>query len=212
MGLVSGLLLTATVFAAPAGQLPVQPLLTELMTFQPGWVTRSITSHDPTGNNGDGSGNGIPNADGYRVLFREKGEGRILRLWMTVPDENQSADYKELWIEIDGATVYRGPVLAFFEGRSGNTAWTHPLVNTKDQASGAFLSLIPFSYGHEARIRFKGDPHYFQVTYREGPGSSRGPTAGETHAFLTDDWTRQLPERRQALTVPAGETVDWIIS
>jgi hypothetical protein len=161
------------------------PVLASLLMFHPGWVTRSVTSHDPQGGNGDGAGDGLGSEGGYRLLFHARGEGRILRLWMTANAEKQvPADYRELWIQIDGRTVYRGSPLDFFQGRG---PWRAPLVLGYEAASGAFLSYVPFPYAREAKILFAGDPHYYQVTYRQGPGAAAGPTAGELQAFLTDD-------------------------
>jgi len=75
------------------------------MTFHPGWVTRSVTSHDIWGGNDDGAGDQNPREGDYHVLFHAKGEGRILRLWMTDVRESFPEKYKELWIVTDGQTV-----------------------------------------------------------------------------------------------------------
>jgi hypothetical protein len=166
-----------------------ESVLGSLMSFHPGWITRTVTSHDQWGGNGDGSGDGIAREtrDGaeYHTLFHGKGEGRINRLWMTVPDDRIAADWLELWIEVDGQTVFRGKPLDFFEGRG---PWQAPLVLGYQASSGGYLSYVPFSYTREARILLKGDPHYFQVTYREGPGSSAGPDAADVTKFLSETW------------------------
>src|SRR5262249_13088332 len=84
----------------------VDPVLLPLLEFHPGWVTRSVTSHDPNGGNGDGNGDGTPAEGEYRVLFHGKGEGRVVRLWMTADRARDlPQDYEELWIQIDGQTV-----------------------------------------------------------------------------------------------------------
>jgi D-arabinan exo alpha-(1,3)/(1,5)-arabinofuranosidase (non-reducing end) len=177
---------------APSDSTDIDPVLLPLLDFHPGWVTRSVTSHDPKGGNGDGSGNGIPMEDGYRVLFHGKGEGRIVRLWMTADRARDvPRDYAELWIQIDGETAYRGNPVDFFEGRGPFQA---PLVLGYGASSQAFLSYAPFAYLHEAKILFKSDPHYFQVTYRQGPGSSDGPNAAQITAFASDPaWHRAAP-------------------
>ena len=168
-------------------QLPGVPaVLSELLRFRPQWITRSVTSHDPWGHNGDGNGNGMREENCYRTLFHEKGEGRILRLWMTANREREvPREYEELWIQTDGVTVFRGKPLDFFEGRG---PWQAPLVLGYEASSGAFLSYVPFAYLREAKILFKGNPHYFQVTYREGQGSSQGPTAPELKQFMSENW------------------------
>jgi hypothetical protein len=162
------------------------PVLAELLQFHPSWITRSVTSHDPWGGNGDGSGDGIAHEGDYHVLFHGKGEGRINRIWMTDNyDDAQSKDWKELWIQLDGQTVYRGKPLDFFEGRG---PWHSPLVMSYQESSGGFNSYVPFPYQHEAKVLLLGDPHYFHVTYRQGQGSSAGPTAAELERFMTERW------------------------
>ncbi|MEK6542986.1 MAG: DUF2961 domain-containing protein [Elusimicrobiota bacterium] len=165
------------------------------MTFHPSWMTRSVTSHDPTGGNGDGNGDGIAHEGEYRALFHDKGEGRILRLWMTVDLKDIERDYRELWVIVDGVTVYRGKPVDFFEGRG---PWKAPLVLGREASSGAYTSYVPFAYTREAKILFLGNPHYFQVTYRQGAGASQGPTAEETARFLSEKWWESAPETAQA--------------
>jgi hypothetical protein len=175
-----GLLLS---FAQPAQA--SSPVLDPLLTFHPAWITRSVTSHDPSGGNGDGSGDGIKKEGDYHVLFHGKGEGRILRLWMTAPDEELARDWREIWIQVDGQTVFRGSPLDLFSGKG---PWKSPLVMEKNQSSGGYLSYVPFSYSQEAKVLLLGDPHYFQVTYREGAGSSAGPSAQELSQFMSERW------------------------
>jgi hypothetical protein len=163
----------------------IPKILDSLLRFHPAWVTRSVTSHDPWGHNGDGSWNGHAAEGEHRVLFHGRGEGRITRIWMTAPRERLEADYLELWIVADGQTVYRGKPLDFFEGRG---PWRSPLVMGQTESSGAFLSYVPFPYAREAKILFKGDPRYFQVTYRQGAGSAAGPTAAELAELLSEPW------------------------
>lgn len=189
--------LTALVFLAPvfaavfaptpmiANATPLPQVITdEFLRFHPAWVTRSSTSHDLNGGNGDNQNTGLNKDGDYHVLLHSKGEGRILRLWMTAPREKLSADYQELWILVDGKTAFKGSPLDFFEGRAGHTT---PLVMGFEASSGAFLSYVPFGYAREAKILFKGKPHYYQVTYREGKGSSQGPTEKELHETLTNN-------------------------
>lgn len=192
-------LLAGRVWASEASE----KVLDGLLTFHPGWVTRTVTTHDPRGGNGDGHGNGVAVEDGYRVLFHGQGEGRILRLWMTADvEKNQVADdYQELWIVVDGQTAFRGKPLDYFEGRA---SWKSPLVLGYEASSGAFLSYVPFGYAHEAKILFKGNPHYYQVTYREGAGSSSGPTASELATFLSENWVEKLPTLNQPGVARAG--------
>jgi hypothetical protein len=117
---------------------------------------------------------------------------------MTAMNEEQPRDYKELWIILDGKTVFQGKPLDFFEGRG---PWKAPLVMGQEASSGGFLSYAPFPYKREAKILFKGNPHYFQVTYRQGAGSSAGPSAEELQTLLTEKWWEQAPEPRLEATV-----------
>ncbi|MGK5084895.1 DUF2961 domain-containing protein [Bdellovibrionota bacterium FG-1] len=184
----------------------VPPALQSLLRFHPGWVTRSVTSHDPSGGNGDGNGNGIKAEGDYQVLFHAKGEGRVTRLWMTAHwDEEVPKDWQELWIVIDGQTAYRGNPADYFAGRG---PWQAPLVMDYQQSSGGYVSYVPFAFSHEAKILFKGIPHYFQVNYRQGAGSAEGPSASELSRLMSEHWwaaTEAKPQ--QPLHVAPGGTV-----
>ena len=183
--------------AVTPGALPIAPVLEHLLAFHPGWVTRSVTTHDPEGGNVDGYRPGVALEGEHRVLFHARGEGRITRIWMTAPRAELEKSGQELWIEIDGHTAFRGSPRDFFEGRG---PFQSPLVLGVDASSGAFTSYVPFSWSREAKVRFRGVPVYYQVTYREGPGASSGPTPEELAQFMTEDWTAALPapERRGA--------------
>jgi hypothetical protein len=173
-----------------AALLPISPVLGDLLTYHPGWITRSVTTHDPTGENADGYRSVFPDEGEWRVLFRARGEGRITRIWMTSPRAELEKDGQEIWIELDGHTTYRGPLGDFFEGRG---PWKSPLVLGVDASSGALTSYVPFAWSREAKVRFRGVPLYSQITYREGPGSIAGPTAEEFSVFMSEDWTATLP-------------------
>ncbi|AUX45152.1 hypothetical protein SOCE26_066330 [Sorangium cellulosum] len=175
----------------------IDPVLESLLSFHPGWITRSVTTHDPAGGNDDGYRPGVALEGEHRVLFHARGEGRITRIWMTAPRAELEKPGQELWIEIDGRTVFRGSHRDFFEGRG---LWTSPLALGVDASSGAFTSYVPFAWSSEAKIRFRGVPIYYQVTYREGPGAASGPSSEELAQFMAEDWTRALPapSRQQA--------------
>jgi hypothetical protein len=177
---------------------PMSPVLAELLTFHPGWLTRSVTTHDPTGGNDDGYRPGVGREGEHRLLFHARGEGRITRIWMTAPGADLEKEGQELWIEVDGQTAFRGPPRDFFEGRG---IWKAPLVLGLEASSGAFTSYVPFTWSHEAKVRFRGVPIYYQVTYREGAGAAGGPTAEDLANFATEDWTAAMPapERREDL-------------
>ncbi|WP_437640569.1 DUF2961 domain-containing protein [Sorangium sp. So ce854] len=176
--------------AAAPDAASIDPVLEDLLTFHPGWMTRSVTTHDPAGGNDDGYRAGVALEGEHRVLFHARGEGRITRIWMTAMRAEIDKPGQELWIEIDGHTVFRGSPHDFFEGRGG---WRSPLALGVDASSGAFTSYVPFVWSSEAKIRFRGVPIYYQVTYREGPGAASGPTPEELARFMTDDWAAALP-------------------
>ena len=71
------------------------------------------------------------------------------------------------------------------------------------KSSGAYLSWVPFPYAHEAKIRFKGYPQFFQVSYQQGPGASVGPSADETEEFLRDIWWPRVPAPTSERTIDA---------
>jgi hypothetical protein len=196
---LASLFFSALSFARAPVSAPIStldPVLKTLLQFHPTWITRSVTSHDGTGGNDDGNWNGNPpeTLDGveYQTLFHGMGEGRILRLWMTDSKEEMITDYRELRIEIDGKTFYRGKPLDFF---NGNGPWKYPLVMNYEQTSGGLLSYVPIPYLQEAKILLAGNPHYFQVTYRQGQGSSEGPSASDVSRFMGDRyWVSQNTE------------------
>lgn len=176
----------------------IAPILESLLTFHPEWITRSVTSHDPSGGDEDNIGNGLRPDGGYRVLFHDKGEGRITRIWMTSTGGGIRYDYQELWILLDGRTAYRGRPQDFFEGGG---PWHAPLVLDRERSSGAYLSYVPFPYASDGRILFKGDPGFYQVTYRTGAGAATGPDVAEIEDFLTDPWERMIPAPSQRAVV-----------
>ena len=182
----------------------VDPVLADLLVPRPERVTRMQSSHDPSGRNGDNTDKGMPWEGDYRVMFHGRGEGRIVRLWMTQREADIPQDWIELWIEIDGKTLYRGPPLGFFQGRGPFKA---PLVLDSGGASGGYLSWAPMPYQREARILFKGHPRYYQVSYQQGPGSSAGPDAEAIGRFLSDPWWSRAPAPDQAARASRGSPV-----
>ncbi len=193
--------------------LGVHPVLADLLAFHPGWVTRLQSSHDPGGGNMDNAVDSGTNQNGFQLLFHAKGEGRITRLWMTADsDRDVPHDYLELWIEIDGKTAFRGKPTDLYYGKG---PWQNPLVLDAGQASGAYLSWVPFPFHHEAKILFRNKPHYYQVSYGQGPGSSVGPSAEEIARFLSDRWWTSVPppdhagrlSRGTPLTVTEGDAL-----
>jgi hypothetical protein len=187
----------------------LDPILQSLLEFHPSWITRSVTSHDGSGGNDDGSwnGNAPEKIDGveYQTLFHGEGEGKILRFWMTTDTDNGvPKDYKELRIEIDGKTFYRGKPLDFF---SGKAAWKSPLVMAYQETSGSFLSYLPIPYKSDAKILFVGTPEYFQVTYRQGDGTSSGPSADQVSKFMSDrSWVTALVNT-SVTTAQTGQSI-----
>ncbi|WP_437802781.1 DUF2961 domain-containing protein [Sorangium sp. So ce693] len=194
-------LLGASLAIAP-GAASITPVLEDLLSFHPGWITRSVTTHDPAGGNDDGYRPGVALEGDHQVLFHARGEGRIARIWMTAPRAELERPDQEIWIEVDGHTAFRGSPGDFFGGRG---PWKSPLVLDVDASSGAYTSYVPFAWSSEAKVRFRGVPIYYQVTYREGPGAASGPTPEALSRFMTEDWTATLPapSRRESLDASA---------
>jgi len=199
IAVVLNLIFVLAAQAEPAARaIPIPESIKTLLQFHPSWVTRSVTSHDPWGHNGDGNGRGLQPEGEYHTLFHAKGEGRIMRLWMTVRPEDTDRDWQEIKIIVDGKIVYSGKPTDFFSGKG---PWKAPLVLDFEPASGAYLSYVPFAYRQEAKILFKGDPHYYQINYREGAGSSQGPSAEEIAQFMSEEWWTTAPEANQLAEV-----------
>ncbi len=203
---------TGPSFASMNDSLTLSTVLEDLLHHKAHWVTKNQTSHDPSGGNGDGNWYGNPteivNGSEYKVLFHDLGEGRITRIWMTsTMERSYPRDYLEIWIILDGVTVYKGNPIDFFAGKG---PWRYPLVLDRKMSSGAFTSYVPFPYAHEAKILFKGVPSYFQVTYREGAGSSAGPSASELANFLSEAWWDNIPT--QIFNRDIGKDGDFLIA
>ncbi len=191
----------------------VDRVLGDLLVPHPSRVTRLSSSHDPWGGNRDADCDDLPREDGFVQMFAAEGEGRITRLWMNADyDKDIPNDWKEMWIVADGRTVFRGPPLDWFAGKGGFAA---PLVLDQTHSSGAYISWVPIAYRVSAKILVRGDPHYFQVSHREGPGSANGPAADSVAHFLGDAWwTRVAPPETRArivrtapLTIATGPTL-----
>lgn len=175
--------------SAPPLALP--PILDDLLTFHPAWINRLASSHDPNGGNGDNAFDNDATEDGYQVLLDAKGEGRITRMWMTTDsDKEMPREYQDLWIKIDGATVYRGKPQEYFWGRGRHRA---PLVLDGELSAGGYTSWVPYPFAREAKVLFRSRVNFYQVSYRQGPGSSKGPTAEEVTAFLSQPWWNDEP-------------------
>jgi hypothetical protein len=164
-------------------------LLSLLLTFHPSWMTKTVTSHDFWGGNGDGQyfGGETLQYEGeeFKVLFHEKGEGSIERFLISALPEERARDYLRLVIIIDGQEIYDGGLIDFFQGKG---PWSYPLVYDITQSSGSFVSYVPFPYLNEAMILMRTDPHFYQVTYREGTRASQGPSPEEIKALMEKMW------------------------
>lgn len=163
--------------------------LQDLLKPHPAWQTKSVTSHDFWGGNGDGHyfGGKDFNYKGqlYKAIFHERGEGLIQRLLLTARDEEIKRDFLELVVLIDGKEVYFGSLPDFFSGKG---PWAFPLVHDQKQGSGAFISHVPFPYKSEALILVRSKPHFYQVTYREGHGASATLSPADLSAFMSAPW------------------------
>ncbi len=67
-------LLGASLAIAP-GAASVTPVLEDLLSFHPGWITRSMTTHDPAGGNDDGYRPGIALEETTRSCSTPAGRG-----------------------------------------------------------------------------------------------------------------------------------------
>jgi len=200
--------------APPSGVLlpsKIDRVLGDLLVPHPSRITRLSSSHDPWGGNRDADCDVFPREDGWVEMFNAEGEGRITRLWMNADYEHdiQGGDWKEIWIEADGRTIYKGDPLDWFYGKAGPVP---PMVMDQEHSSGGFVSWVPIPYRTGAKIRIHGEPHYFQVNHREGPGSANGPSVESVTQFMTDEWWKRAPvpdrpARVHRLVLAAGPTL-----
>jgi hypothetical protein len=188
----------------------VDRVLGDLLVPHPSRITRLSSSHDPSGGNRDADTDLLARDGDWVEMFVAEGEGRITRLWMNADYEHDiPSDWRELWIVADGATVFRGDPLDWFGGKAGPVP---PMVMDQSHSSGAFVSWVPIAYRAGAKLLVRGDPHYFQVSHREGPGSANGASIASIERFMTDRWwtrvrspeTRARAERRAPVTIATG--------
>ncbi len=177
----------------------LDPLLATLLRPHPAWITRMASSHDTGGGNRDNDNDSLEEADGWRTLFHQVGEGRLSRWWATCWIQFDIEHFwKEVSIEVDGELLYQGPPRELFEGKA---LWKYPIASGQEQSSGGFLSWAPLVWKREIRIRWRTNPMYFQLNWRGGPGASEGPTLDEVRAFLEDAWWKRTPAEARGVTL-----------
>ncbi|WP_300599273.1 glycoside hydrolase family 172 protein [Niabella sp.] len=135
--------------------------LSTLPRYLDGTLVKQISSYDTTGGNDDGFGGKYSylrkEADGL-VIFDQKGQGVIERIWTPTPTDDTLDFY------FDG-NASPGLTIKFRDLFNGTTApFLPPLAAHK---VGGFYSYIPIPYNKSCKIVFRGAKILFhQVQYR----------------------------------------------
>jgi len=162
--------------------------LNGLLKLQPSWFLKTVTSHDFWGGNGDGQffgGKEITyGGQTFKVIFHEKGEGLVQRFLISALPDQIEKNFRQLIIIRDGIEFYNGPLTEFF-------SMDYPLTYDIKQSSGSFVSYLPISYQRELIMLMTVEPHFYQVTYREGKGASESLQADELKTFMTEEWWKK---------------------
>jgi len=129
------------------------------------------------------------------VIFDERGPGVVTRLWLTLRNEatgdQTAADRVVLRVEIDGREVLARTLGDLTSGAvpGFGSGWSLG----RDQASGAFLVLVPIAFADHAvlaldRTTLTGMVTFYQVDWRAlPPSTSVRPFSGE---LTEEDQTR----------------------
>lgn len=161
----------------------------ELLTAHPTWIAREQSSHDRRGGNGDGNPVWLYEENGWKILADAHGEGCLTRIWMTA-QRYEIPWWGEIAIEIDGQDVVRGRAIDLFTGQLFLTSPTQelyplhwPLVGDDMQSSGGYVFLAPLPFQNRMRVKMTGNPHYYQINYRQGSGASQTMSLPQWSAF-----------------------------
>ncbi|MBZ4187347.1 glycoside hydrolase family 172 protein [Niabella beijingensis] len=129
--------------------------------FTEGTLVKQISSYDTTGGNNDGFGGNysyIRKEAGGLVIFDEKGQGVIERIWTPTPTDDTLDFY------FDGSI---SPALSIkFRDLFNNTVFPF-LKPLADHKVGGFYSYVPIPYKQGCKIVFRGPKILFhQIQYR----------------------------------------------
>ncbi|MGI8751194.1 MAG: DUF2961 domain-containing protein [Acidimicrobiales bacterium] len=136
-----------------------------------GVETRSFSSFDRTGGNGDSLGAGascLSTAPAGCLLASHDGPGEVDSIWFTnigpggfgdvTPDGN-------LRVELDGQLVVDKPPESLVEGAYG-APFVYPLVADRVQSSGGVYIKVPMSFRQSMRVYTSNEAVYYHIDYR----------------------------------------------
>lgn len=183
--------------------------LNDLPLMKAGVRTYQVSSHDPTGGNGD-AGHFVRIAGNVKVLADLKGPGIVRRIWSANPSGR-------LKIVVDGVTAVNAQFQDLFLDRV--PAFRPPIAG---KSSGGWYSYVPITFLKSCLITATdADFFYYQVTWQSVPDpGTLVPFTGTVSA--TDElayasalaaWSRLGEERvepgtvalpRRTITLPPG--------
>jgi len=194
----------------------LSPVFIDLLTYNPAVITKQVSSHDKSGNNDDW--HTLSTKEDEYTLLKEKGEGKITRIWMTFNRSEEDPKYMEemnstIKIIIDGKTVVEKNTFEYF---NPNPKVNPEYSNLLSISTSSYYSYVPYPYKTDVEIRYvpseKGKTykmhHYYHINYQEGSGASSGPSAEDLIIFVKDTTWKSCPfDNVQQKKVPAGGSV-----
>ncbi len=172
-----------------------------------GVIAGSFSSHDKSGENGDGCAYFPYGENDRKILLDVKGPGAITDLWFTGTMPVQQLEFS---FDDQPAAEIDLPVLEFFNGEScrwidqGQVAWTSypvypytaPLNRGFADAGGGFVSNILFPFQSRGRLANENHLCYYVASYhRYEPGTP-------IQTYTVDGYCEELEYLRSILSTP----------
>ncbi|MCF3112164.1 DUF2961 domain-containing protein [Niabella sp. CC-SYL272] len=160
--------------------------LKALPRYLEGTLVNQVSSYDTTGGNDDGFGGKysyLRKEPGGLVIFDQKGQGVIERIWTPTPTDDTLDFY------FDGNT--RPGLSVKFRDLFNNT--TRPFLKPlADHKVGGFYSYIPIPYNKSCKIVFRGEKILFhQIQYRSYDARYRVHTFRRKDIEESAGWLRK---------------------
>jgi hypothetical protein len=172
----------------------------DLPVYWDGTAVRQVSSYDTTGNNDDGFSGKYSfirkNKDSSLVIFEDKGNGVINRIWTPTPTEDMLDFYfggaQKPSYSIKFSDLFSGKVYPFITPLVGNEL-------------GGFFSYLPIAYKNGLKIVSRGKKmEFYQIQYRSYPKNANIKTFNVKFDQPEKDALVRLSKTWNAITKPTG--------
>jgi len=177
--------------------------IVDLPSYVEGTTVKQFSSYDLTGNNDDGFSGKYSfirkNKDSSLVIFEDKGNGVINRIWTPTPT-NDTLDFyfggsKKPNYSIRFSDLFTGKVSPFLSPLVGNEL-------------GGFYSYLPLPYKNGCKIVSRGKKmEFYQIQYRTYPKNAAIETFNPTLNQAAKDALAQLSKTWNSLLKPSGTAI-----